>query len=225
MKTFILFLLLISCSSNKMQTKKKIIFFGDSITELAVKPDGFITKLQQKLNDNKEGSKYDLIGTGISGNKVYDLYLRLDDDVLAKKPDAVVIWIGVNDVWHKKILGTGTDADKFEVFYTAIIKKLKEKNIAIYLCTPAVIGEKWDYTNELDGDLNKYANIIRNLAQKNKCVLIDLRQNFLDYLKINNTANQEKGILTTDGVHLSNTGNAFVADKLYEVLDTSFFKQ
>jgi lysophospholipase L1-like esterase len=56
---------------------------------------------------------------------VYDLYLRLEEDVLKKRPDVVVIWIGVNDVWHKTILGTGTDADKFEKFYTAIINKLK----------------------------------------------------------------------------------------------------
>jgi len=40
-----------------------------------------------------------------------------------------VIWVGVNDVWHKTLLGTGTDADKFEKFYQAIIKKLKDKNI------------------------------------------------------------------------------------------------
>ena len=64
----------------------------------------------------------------------------MDEDVLAKSPNAVVIWIGVNDVWHKKLLGTGTDADKFEKFYTAIIKKLRERNISVFLCTPAVIG-------------------------------------------------------------------------------------
>ena len=74
------------------------------------------------------------------------------------------IYIGVNDVWHKRTSGTGTDADKFEKFYNAIIKKLKTANMKIVLCTPAAIGEKTDFTNELDGDLNKYSNIIRNIA-------------------------------------------------------------
>jgi lysophospholipase L1-like esterase len=148
----------------------------------------------------------------------------MDDDVLAKNPDAVVIFIGVNDVWHKRTSGTGTDADKFEKFYNAIIKKLKTKNIAVYLCTPAVIGEKTDFTNELDGDLNKYAAIIRNIAKNNDCPLIDLRQEFLNYLRTNNPANKDRSILTTDGVHLNTTGNIFVAQKMFDVLSQGFIK-
>lgn len=207
-----------------VQTKKKIVFFGDSITELGVKPGGYI-KLLDTLFQQKGWSKnYELIGSGISGNKVYDLYLRMDEDVLAKNPDAVVIWIGVNDVWHKKLLGTGTDADKFEKFYTAIIKKLKEKNITVLICTPAVVGEKTDYTNELDGDLNKYANIIRNIAQKNNCPLIDLRAAFLSYLQQNNKDNKDKNILTYDGVHLNAAGNAFVARQMMAKLSESYLK-
>jgi hypothetical protein len=34
------------------------------------------------------------------------------------------------------------------------------------LVTPAVIGEKNDYTNQQDGDLNKYSQIIRNIAKE-----------------------------------------------------------
>jgi isoamyl acetate esterase len=203
-----------------MQTKKKIVFFGDSITEAGVQSQGYITKLGETLQKNNLSGE--LIGAGIGGNKVYDLYLRMEDDVLSKKPDAVVIWVGVNDVWHKRSFGTGTDADKFEGFYSAIIKKLKDRNIEVYLCTPAVIGEKWDCTNELDGELNSYSAIIRNLAQKNNCALIDLRKEFLDYLKNNNADNKSKGILTTDGVHLNTTGNSFVAEKMYKALKQGF---
>jgi len=31
-------------------------------------------------------SQYELIGAGIGGNKIYDLYLRHEEDVLAKNP-------------------------------------------------------------------------------------------------------------------------------------------
>ena len=78
----------------------------------------------------------------------------------------VVIWVGVNDVWHKRTYGTGTDPDKFEKFYTAVLKKLQQKNIKVAICTPAAIGEKTDFSNELDGDLNKYSAIIRDIAKK-----------------------------------------------------------
>ncbi|HQW43451.1 MAG: G-D-S-L family lipolytic protein [Chitinophagaceae bacterium] len=203
------------------QKKTKVIFFGDSITELGVKKDryvGYILKMDSMLKAEKKDDQYELTGSGISANKVYDLYLRLEDDVLSKNPDVVVIYVGVNDVWHKTLLGTGTDADKFEKFYQAIIKKLKDKNIKVILCTPAVVGEKSDMSNPLDGDLNRYSNIIRDLAKKNELPLVDLRKKFLDYLKDNNPENKEKDILTYDRVHMNNKGNQFLADAMWKVL-------
>ena len=199
--------------------KKRIIFFGDSITEAAVKPGGYIAKMDSMIAlqpDQKE--LYEFVGAGVSGNKVYDLYLRMDEDVLSKKPDVVVIYIGVNDVWHKRNSGTGTDADKFEKFYNAILKKLEVNNIKTILCTPAVIGEKTDFSNEQDGDLNKYSNIIRGIAAKNNLPLVDLRKAFLDYNLKNNPANKESGILTTDRVHLNAKGNQLVADEMWKVI-------
>jgi lysophospholipase L1-like esterase len=170
------------------------------------------------LEKNGSATNYDLLGARISGNKVYDLYLRMEEDVLVKQPDAVVIWIGVNDVWHKRTSGTGTDADKFEKFYNALLTKLKSRNVKVYLCTPAAIGEKTDFTNELDGDLNKYAAMIRSIGAAHHCELIDLRKDFLEYNLQNNSANAASGILTTDGVHLNEKGNQFVADRMMKII-------
>ncbi|HMU11322.1 MAG TPA: GDSL-type esterase/lipase family protein [Ferruginibacter sp.] len=198
--------------------KKRVIFFGDSITEAGIKPGGYISRMDSMTAAQGLSDRYELMGSGISGNKVYDLFLRMEDDVLKKEPAIVVIYIGVNDVWHKRTGGTGTDADKFERFYSAIVKKLKEKNILVVLCTPAVIGERTDFSNEQDGDLNKYSNIIRDIAAKNSLPLVDLRKAFLDYNLKNNTANKESGILTTDRVHLNAKGNQLVADEIWKVL-------
>jgi lysophospholipase L1-like esterase len=222
--SLVLIAALILFASFSHQQKKRIVFFGDSITQAGVQPTGYITKMTQFLNDKNIGSNYELIGAGISGNKVYDLYLRMEDDVLSKKPDAVVIWVGVNDVWHKRTSGTGTDADKFEKFYNAIIKKLKANNIAVFICTPAAIGERTDFTNELDGDLNKYSEIVRNIAKNNNCPLIDLRKAFLSYNLANNKENKESGILTTDRVHLNEKGNQFVMEEMYKVLSQTIIK-
>lgn len=203
------------------QKKTRVIFFGDSITELGVKRDkyvGYIVRMDSMLKVEKKEDQYELIGSGISANKVYDLYLRLEEDVLSKNPDVVVINVGVNDVWHKTLLGTGTDADKFEKFYQAIIRKLKDKNIKTILCTPAVVGEKTDMSNPLDGDLNRYSNIIRDLAKKNNLPLVDLRKKFIDYLKENNPDNKEKEILTYDRVHMNARGNQFLADAMWKAV-------
>lgn len=219
-----LFLALGLTGFQSQPARKKILFFGDSITEGGAKPGGYIRYLDTLLQQKKLSDRYEVAGAGVSGNKVYDLYLRMDDDVLAKNPDAVVIWIGVNDVWHKRTAGTGTDPDKFERFYNAIIKKLKDRNITVFLCTPATIGEKTDMTNELDGDLNRYAAIIRSIATRNNCVLVDFRQAFHTYDEANNPGNKDRGILTTDGVHLNETGNRFVAGLLFDRLSASFLK-
>jgi lysophospholipase L1-like esterase len=165
---------------------------------------------------NKLENNYELVNAGVSSNKIYDLYLRMDEDVISKNPDVVVIFIGVNDVWHKRSMGTGTDADKFERFYNAIIKKLREKNIRVILCTPAAIGEKADLTNELDEDLDKYCNIVRSVASQNNAGFVDLRKAFTEYDSQNNPTNVSAGILTVDGVHLTDKGNQLVAEEMWK---------
>lgn len=220
MKKITIALLALICFGFAPQKKTKVIFFGDSITELGVKTrddsgKGYVLKIDSLCKAEGKSALYDFVGAGVSGNKVYDLYLRLEEDVLAKNPDVVVIYIGVNDVWHKATSGTGTDADKFERFYNAILKKLKEKNIRVILCTPAVIGEKHDMSNQQDGDLNSYSTIIRNIAQKNGVPLVDLRKIFIDYSKAHNPNNQDRHILTRDRVHLNEKGNQVVAEKLW----------
>jgi lysophospholipase L1-like esterase len=217
MKYVLPFLLLCIMSFNVIPKKTKIVFFGDSITQAAVKPGGYIVKMDS-LVKLPGGGDYELTGAGIGGNKVYDLYLRMEADVLDKQPDVVVIYVGVNDVWHKATSGTGTDADKFEKFYRAIIKKLQNKNIKVIVCTPAVIGERNDNSNQQDGDLNRYSSIIRGIAADMKVSLCDLRKAFLDYLQSNNPSNEEKGILTTDRVHLTNAGNLLVAKQMWQVI-------
>jgi lysophospholipase L1-like esterase len=213
---FISALVLISYFSSR-DKKKKIIFFGDSITQAGIDPNGYITLLSKTFQ--QQGiHNYQLIGAGIGGNKVNDLLLRMDDDVLRKFPYIVVIFIGVNDVWHKKTKGTRTEADKFEEVYNIIVSKLIQSETKVILCTPAVIGEKYDGTNELDEDLNRYCNIVRNMAAYMHLPLVDIRKAFIDYEIKNNAGNAASGILTTDGVHLNDKGNELVAELMWRAV-------
>ncbi len=214
MKTLFALSLLFALFALTTAKPTRIIFFGDSITQQGVQPGGYVDKLKKAM----PADQYELIGAGIGGNKIYDLFLRMDDDVLAKQPDVVVVYVGVNDVWHKRTLGTGTDPDKFVKFYDATIKKLQAANARVILCTPAAIGEKTDYSNEQDGDLNQYAIYIRELAAKYKLPVCDLRKVFLAYNLQHNPDNKDRGILTTDRVHLNEAGNQLVADEMKKVL-------
>ena len=200
--------------------KRKVVFFGDSITEMGAQPGGYIRLLEQILGKENLADQYELVGAGIGGNKVTDLYLRMEEDVLKKNPDIVVLYVGINDVWHKRLAGTGTDYMKYGQFYEAIVKKLQSAGIKVIVCTPSVIGERKDFSNEQDGELNMYSNWLRYYAKTNQLPCVDLRTAFTNYLVANNPNNQEKGILTTDRVHLNAAGNQFLAEEIWKVLKT-----
>jgi len=199
---------------------KKVIFFGDSITEAAVKPGGYIRLMDSLIAAANKSGQYELVGAGIGGNKIYDLYLRIEDDLIKKRPDIVVIYVGVNDVWHKASSGTGTDYNKFGRFYEAVVNKLQAAGAKVIVCTPDVIGERTDHSNQQDGDLNLYSQWLRDFCATRQLPLVDLRKKFIQYNLANNPQNKESGILTTDRVHLNAAGNLLVASEMWKVIQS-----
>ncbi len=194
----------------------RIVFLGDSITQAGVGPKGYVTLIRKELQD----AGIDVVGAGISGNKVPDLQRRLDKDVLAKKPTVVVIYIGINDVWHgEKDAAKGTSKEKFEAGLKDIIGRITATGAVVVLCTPSVIGEKNNGSNSLDARLDEYAGVSRAVAKELKVPLCDLRKGFQDYLKKNNPDNKESGILTGDRVHLNDAGNKFVAETILKMFN------
>jgi len=194
----------------------RVVFLGDSITQAGVQPGGYISLLREALKGANLANDFELIGAGISGNKVPDLQKRLETDVLAKKPDLVFIYIGINDVWHWthpccKDKQGGTTKENFAAGLKDIISRIKKQGAKVILCTPTVIGEKANSANPQDKMLDEYANVSRQVAQEQGLVLCDLRQAFTDYLKVQNKEDKSQGILTYDEVHLNAAGNAFLA--------------
>jgi isoamyl acetate esterase len=217
MKIVLALLLLPLMATAPAKKNIRIVFFGDSITQMGINKGGYIDRIQAAITEKEQQKKYSLIGAGVGGNKVYDLYLRMEEDVMDKKPDVVVIYVGVNDIWHKTS-GIGTDIEKFEKFYVAIIKKLQAKKIKLVLATPACIGELKNNGNPQDDDLNKYSDVIRRLSADYHCGLADLRLLWQQFEEKNNTGNREQGLMTTDRVHLSETGNQLVALEMIKAL-------
>ena len=213
---FIISMLLMSVNHRKK--RKKIIFFGDSLCRQGATAGGFIIQMLRLLKAEALEDSYDLVSAGVDGDKVYDLFLRIDEDILNNGADIVVIFIGLNDVEHKRYRRTGTDAGRFEAFYEAIIKRLKDARIKPVLCTPPVIGEKINGCNEDDHELDVYCGIIRNLAAENDLALVDVRKCFVNYLNENNPENVEQGVLTVDKIHLNPKGNQLVAEEMWKVL-------
>lgn len=200
-------------AADTLQPGERVVFLGDSITQAGAGPGGYVTRIKDKLAAHKPDLKIEIVGAGISGNRVPDLEKRLEKDVLSRKPSRVVIYIGINDVWHSQ-QGRGTSKEDFEQGLRRIIKAIQDQGAKVSLCTASVIGEKTDGSNKLDGMLDEYCEISRRVAKDTGSQLIDLRKAFLDHLKSHNKANAEKDILTNDGVHLNDAGNQFVAEQM-----------
>ena len=200
----------------------RIVFLGDSITQAGAGKGGYITLIKDGLNEKYKDLEVDIVGAGISGNKVPDLQARVDKDVIAKKPTIVFIYIGINDVWHgQDDPAKGTSPEKFEAGLREVIGKITDAKARVILCTPSVIGEKTDGSNKNDKKLDEYSDISRKVAKELKLEVCDLRKEFIAKLKETNKDNKEKGILTTDGVHLNADGNRFVAEVMLKTLADS----
>ena len=224
----IMSLLITSCENMNDNQPSKIVFLGDSITQQGEDfEDGFISLIRQNLSKDK----FELIGKGISGNKVSDLLTRYKSDVLDLNPDLVFIYIGINDVWHKYDFGTGSDIDLYEKGLRAIISDIKSLGSKIVLCTPTVIGENTgdfelgnqfkdvETMEKMNGDLDSFSDVVRKLSNEYETELLDLRKIFMDYLAENNLNNDAAGILTTDGVHLNGQGNKLIADQMIKFIN------
>jgi lysophospholipase L1-like esterase len=210
-----------SCAAEPaLQKSERIVFLGDSITQAGNdRPKGYVQLIRKALKEKHPDLGIEVIGAGISGNKVPDLQDRLERDVLARKPTLVVIYIGINDVWHgQDDPARGTSKDKFEAGLKDVIGRIQAAGGKVLLCTPSVIGEKADGSNKNDPRLDEYAAVSRAVAKEMKVPVCDLRKAFVSYLKEKNPDGKARGVLTTDGVHLNDAGNTFVTETILEAL-------
>jgi len=200
------------------QAQSRVIFLGDSITEAGAYPEGYVTLVADSMQTLNTDIM--VMGAGISGNKVPDLLQRLDQDVLNQAPTHVVIYIGINDVWHHFEFDhvTGTDSIVFQEGLRELVDRIEQTGAAVLLCTPSVIGEDIESDAAVNQRLSEYSQLIQNVAKEKDVHLCDLRNAFKNYLMEQNGDRLYEGVLTTDGVHLNAEGNRFVADFMIQEL-------
>ncbi len=180
-------------------------------------------------------AKIKVIGAGVNGNKVTDAQKRLDKDVIAHKPNLVFIFIGVNDVWFHagKWAGrSGTSKEDYAAGLKDLVTRSRASGAHVVLCTPAIIGEKTDGSNEvtargkpsfkIDKLLEEYVEISRKVASETGAKFVNLHKAFREKLKIDNEMNLPQGNLTSDGVHLNADGNMLVAKLMLEAINIKY---
>jgi lysophospholipase L1-like esterase len=203
-------------AAQKVKLKKgdRILFFGDSLTELAGNEEpkqhvtkGYVRIVREALAEKHKDKEIDVSWVATGGHTVPQLLARADKDVIAKKPTIVVIQIGCNDARRLPV-------DQFKSSLEQLIDKLQAADIQVIQCTLTSVGEKHDGTNNDDKKLEEFAAVQREVAQAKKVPLNDLRKAFVAHWKKNNAENKPSGILTYDGNHFNDAGMQFVAEQM-----------
>ena len=214
----------VSAAQKALKENERIVFLGDSITAAGARDGGYVTLAAEVVAKTYPDLNIQLIGAGVGGHKVPNCQKRLDRDVLQKTPTIVMIYIGINDVWHwthPRVVARGKKGTTPEVFESGLkdmIAKIQNVGARVILCTPSVIGEKSDGSNPEDQMLDQYAAISRKVAQATGSQLLDIRQACIEYLKEHNPEQAEQGILTYDRVHMNAEGNRFLSTLVLEAL-------
>lgn len=78
------------------QQNDRVIFVGNSITEAGA----YVSYIYLYYMTHFPGKKLVILNGGIGGDKASDIYRRLDYDILAKKPNVLVLTFGMNDTGY-----------------------------------------------------------------------------------------------------------------------------
>ena len=169
---------------NKIKkTRKSIILFGDSMTEL----------FKKYLHESDS-----IKNMGISGDFTEGLLKRIDN-VTKYQPEKIFIMIGINDIVEKVPLS------EIETNYLKIYDILKK-----YCPKTKIYFESTLPTRNLNSllhsskDINKTVielnTFLQNTAKEKNCIFINMYSAFVD------NHNYLRKELTTDGVHLNKAG-------------------
>jgi len=201
--------------ADSLGADERVAFLGDSITQAGNRPGGYVDLIRSALS--RERPDVQVIPAGISGHRVPDLLARFQRDVIDAGATLVFIYIGINDVWHSDS-GRGTPADEYERGLRDIVQRLRASGADVVLATPSVIGERASGENRLDPMLEEFSALSRGVARREGATLCDLRAAFHDHLSLFNPEGVERGLLTSDGVHLSSAGDVLLATEAARAL-------
>ena len=205
-------------------TQTRIIAFGDSITQASGQPEGqkWIDLVGARLRARFPGRDFVAINAGVGGNTSREGLDRIRTDVLAHRPDYVLVQFGGNDATTESTRHVTLEeyADNLEKIRESVVG---ETGGAVALLTFPPIIDEWhgwgDHEMYLEAGgcdryIEQFRQVTRAFAERHGLLLIDLDQALKDACAAEGA---EKYILP-DGVHLTENGNEVVADTVYRAM-------
>lgn len=153
---------------------------------------------------------------GISGNKVYQLADRWDEDCLQLEPDLLSILIGVNDFWHTLDFGYDGTAEKYKNDFRALLERTKKAlpNVKLIIGEPFVIAEGSAIVEE------KWFPAFKAYQRAAREVAEDTGAAFIPYQSVFDEASREVSSTywAADGVHPTTAGCHLMAHAWLETV-------
>jgi lysophospholipase L1-like esterase len=191
-----------------------LLFIGDSITDCNRQSDpeglgfGYVRMLRDVLVTRRPESGVVVTNRGVSGDRVSDLQQRWQRDVIERAPDAVSIYIGVNDVWDTLPPGNpGAAVAGFIAGYRAILEATRRAlpDTAIVLCEPSVVWPPAHPT--LNAMLAPYVAAVRLMASQFAATAVVALHGAFELAR----EKRPEVEWTTDGLHPSGSGHLLIA--------------
>lgn len=224
-----IFTILIMNAETMTAQELTVVAFGDSTTAPRKNVVTYSDVMRDEFKNRNLAIK--VINSGVPGNTTAIAKERFEKDVLAYKPNLVIIQFGTNDaavdVWKTPPEDKSRVAiDVYEQNLRGFIAAVKAQGAKIILVTPA--PTRWtDKLKEMYGKppykrddpdgfnviLKDYVQRMRDVAAKEKVVLVDLNK---AYYKYHRTKGQTMDDLFLDGLHPNTKGQQIEADLLLE---------
>lgn len=206
-----------------------ILFQGDSITDAGRDRGayyanmnggmghGYVHQIVTELLGMNPGKDLRIYNRGVSGNKVYQLRDRWEDDCMMLKPDVLSVLIGVNDFWHTLSGRYDGTAKVYEDDFIALLERTKNQlpDVKLIIGEPFVLHEGTSIeADRWRGAFEDYQAAARRVADQFQATFIPYQQIFSEALKKAPTS-----YWCPDGVHPSMAGNYLMAKAWLKAFD------
>ena len=206
---------------------ERVLFLGDSITRAG----GWYGVVSLFHATRYPERRIQWLNAGISGDTAAGALKRLDWDVLARRPDWVIVMFGVNDVGVSLYDGrTGAEierqrAEKLRIYDESmrrLVARLKAERIRVVLCTPPPYDETMTHASEprrgANAAVSRCAEITREIAAEQGLPLIEFN-GFMNTLMAERREIDPRFTLMADRVHPNGTGYFVMGYRFLEALD------
>ncbi|MFQ5445562.1 MAG: SGNH/GDSL hydrolase family protein [Saprospiraceae bacterium] len=207
-------------SGSSAGTGSTILFQGDSITDAGRNRGqyyandaggmggGYARHIVTHLLGSMPGKNFRFYNRGISGNKVFQLAARWEDDCLQLQPDVLSILIGVNDFWHTLSGGYTGTVETYETDFRQLLERTKKAlpEVKLIIGEPfavaggSAIGERWEA-------FAAYREAAQKIASSFGAVFLPYQSIFDKALKL-----APSQYWAHDGVHPSMAGSYLMAE-------------